>query len=184
MPPVSLPRAFDPDHETHKFLVHVKKKASKNFRWTSAACLTNGTELAFYLHALGRDEEALEVSRFLGQYQFAGDFRYWSPLEVALCLRAWLARQRGHAEEAAESVRRVREAGFVARRLEGGLLDVEAADRAAREGNTSSERDWRLRVLEEVCFMSELGGSEAYPLARLEQLHRETTDRLRALLGP
>jgi hypothetical protein len=124
------------------------------------------------------------VCRFLAQYQFAGNFSMWSPLELALCLRARLARGQRQSEEAAESVCRVREAGFVARRLEGGLLDTAAADRAARDGDKAIERDYRLRVLQEVCFMIELGGSEAYPVQKLERLHDETVDRLRALLGP
>jgi hypothetical protein len=182
--PVSLPEAFASDRESHEFLARVKKKASKNFRRTSAECLRNAGQLAFYLHALGRDEEALAVCRFLGQVQFDGNFNRWSPLETVLCLQARLARAQGNAEEAAESVRRVREAGFVAARLEGRLLDTEPAERAARDGDKARERDFRLHVLDEVCFMSELGGSEAYPVATLERLHQETVERLRTLLGP
>jgi hypothetical protein len=180
---VQLPRAFDPAQETDKVLARAKQKASKDFRWTSAACLTNVAHLAYYCHVLGREGEALEVCRFLGQYQFAGNHSLWSPVEPVLALQARLARQGGRVDEADECVRRIRTAGFVEARLKGSLLTTENAERAEREGQKALERDYRLAQLGELCLLIELGGSPECPVASLEKAYEENAVRLRLLLG-
>src|SRR5205085_4896967 len=58
---VALPAAFDPQGETQPFLARIKKKASKNFRWTSTRCLQDGAILAFWSHVFEKDEEPLDV---------------------------------------------------------------------------------------------------------------------------
>jgi hypothetical protein len=180
---VELPGVFDPSGEDDKVLERAKKKASKNFRWTSSACLMAAEELAFLCHVLGRDGEALEVARFVGGYEFGGNYSLWSPVEGTLALQARLARQKGDNSEADECVRRVRAAGFVASRLDGSLLNIEDAERAEREGRKSLERDYRLGQLHELFLLIELGGSKKWPVSSLEKAYQDNLARLRVLLG-
>jgi hypothetical protein len=180
---VQLPAVFDPDRETDKFLTRIKKKAFKSFRWTSAQCLQNGDELAYWLYVFGRDEEALGVCRFLGQYQFAGNFSLWSPIERLLALQARLLQQRGEKDAATACVQRIRDAGFVASRLDGTLLHDEDVARAIQNADKTSERNWRLVNLGEQCFLLALGGAQRLPAGNGERQLQDNLTGLRALLG-
>jgi hypothetical protein len=183
VPSISLPRAFDPRQETHKFLARAKTKASKNFRWTSSKCLSNATTLAFWSHVFGRDEDALEICRFLAQCQFTGNFSLWSSVELALALQSRLLRKLRQRAEARQCIKRIQEAGFVASRLKGDLLDRDYLKIAIKEGRKILEREIRLRMLQELCFMIELGGSKTFPVASLERDYQETMNRLRNMVG-
>jgi hypothetical protein len=100
-----------------------------------------------------------------------------------LCLQVRLANQLGEANEAEQCVRRVRETGFVARRLEGQLFDPSNADRAVQSGDKAIERGYRLALLHELGIIIELGGSAACPPEALERTCQENLTRLRELLG-
>jgi hypothetical protein len=183
-----LPRAFDADQERDKFLIRFKKRAAKNFKLTRAGSLENATHLAYWLFAFARDAEALEVCRFIGRYQFQGNFNLWSWVETALALESRLASQGGEEQESAECVRRMRAAGVVQRRLDGGLLDgpgghLDCIRGATAAGDKSSVLGWSLRALMELCFLIELGGSTDWPVDRLEKEFQEVWSSLRVLLN-
>ena len=69
-----LPAAFDPVGEAIPFLARIKARATTKFSRTKQASLDNATRLAYWLYVCDREDEALEVCRFLGTYQFAGNF--------------------------------------------------------------------------------------------------------------
>jgi hypothetical protein len=184
---VTLPPAFDADQEAHPFLVRVKKKAAKDFRWSKAGCLENALRLAWWLFIFGKEEEALEVCRFLGQSEFKGNFNLWTWVELGLALQARLTRQRGLADEAERCRERIAAAGFAKGRLEGNLLDGAGGRRdcvrqAAASGDETRERDWSAMALMELCFVIEMVGSNACPVAHLEQEFEQICARLRTLL--
>jgi hypothetical protein len=182
-----LPRAFDPDQERDKFLIRFKKRAVKNFKLTKASSLENATHLAYWLFVFARDDEAMEVCRFVGRYQFQGNFNLWSWVETALALESRLARQAGEDQESAGCVQRMRAAGVVQRRLEGNLLDgpgghLDCIRGATAAGDKSSILGWSLRALMELCFLIELGGSASWPVDRLEKEFQEVLSSLRVLV--
>jgi hypothetical protein len=183
--PESPPAAFDDESGADKYLAAAKKRAATKFSWRKQAALDNAMRLAYWLYVFGREDEALEVCRFLGTFELAGNFNLWSSIEFALALNARLSRLAGRRDEAAECVRRIRAAGFVASRLQGGLLDdkLERIARAAGERDRTGERDWSLNALLELCALIELGGSEARPVAELERDFQRIVTRLRELLG-
>ena len=180
----SLPAVFAPGQESDKFLAGVKKRAGAKFSWKKQESLDNGSRLAYWLFVFRKEEQALEVCRFLGAYEFAGNFNLWSWIELALALQSRLARQGGRADESAECVRRIGAAGFVVSRLEGSLLSdkLECIQRAAEEKNKTGEREWCLVALRELCILIELGGSAPWPVAALEHEFERALNRLRVLL--
>jgi hypothetical protein len=182
-----IPAAFDSEQELIEFLARAKKKAATKFRLTNQGSLQNAAALAWWLHVYGKDAEAVEVCRFLGQYQFAGNFNLWTWVEQALTLQARIARSAGQPDEAAACLARVSAAGYSANRLRGGLLDGAKGYRdlvrqAVASKDRTSERDWRHLALIELCFMIELGGSEQYPAQELEKELQENLTALRTLL--
>jgi hypothetical protein len=181
---IPLPNVFDPEQEDDDFLARAKQRASKNFTWKKSASLDQGMRLAYWLYAFKREEEALEACRFLGRYQFAGNYSLWTWVECALALQSRIARLRGMGDEPAECVRRIRAAGFVEGRLEAppaaeARRYIEAAE--ARKDKTA-ERDWSQNALLELCLRIELGGSASWPVAALEEHFQEFLTRLRGLL--
>ena len=157
----SFPIAFAADREADKFLAGVKKRAATKFSRKKQASLENAMRLAYWLYVFRKDDEALDVCRFLGTYEFAGNFNLWSWIEYTLALQSRIARQRGQDDESAECLHRIRAAGFVSSRLTGNLLDdkLECIRSAASAKNKTGERDWSLTALLELCVLIELGGS-------------------------
>jgi hypothetical protein len=185
---VSLPQAFEAQRETIPFLARAKNRASKDFSWKRWRSLEEACDLAYWLHVFQKDSEALQVCRFVGQYEFRGDFNFWSPVELALALASELASAEGKREEAEECAKRMLKAGVVRERLEGNLLDgpkghLDLIQTATQEGDKKSEQEWRLRALQEICFIMALGGSAKYALEKLRRLYEEDLAQLRKLLG-
>jgi hypothetical protein len=176
----SVPSVLDAGREANRILARLKKSAAKSFRWTRQDSLWGAADVAYLLHVLGRDGDALKAAHFLAQYQFAGNFNLWSAVECVLALTARLERQRSRQDEAAECVRRIRQAGFVSGRLDGITLRRHAV--AVKDAIKTRELACRVRMGQELCVMIELGGSKKYPVPDLEKMFRENADRLRALL--
>jgi hypothetical protein len=176
-----LPAAFDPVLEPNKFLTGIKKRAATKFSRKKQASLENAMRLAYWLFVSGKDDETLEVCRFLGAYEFAGNFNLWSWIEYTLALQSRILRLRGEEGESAESLRRIRAAGFVPSRLTGSLLDdkLKRVHSTASEGDKTGERDWSLLALLELCVLIELGGSETWPVTALEEELQQVVARLR-----
>lgn len=178
-----LPNAFDPTGEPEKVIARAKAKLKK-FRWSHARSLYDAVAFAVLLHVFRRDDEALEVCRALGQIQFDGKYNLWSAVEKALVLQSRLLRQRGETAEADVCLRRVREAGFVDDRLKGILLDRnDTVKESVKDGDRRAEQAGRLILAGELAFIIELGGSDEYPVSRMEQDWQENLDRLRVLTG-
>jgi hypothetical protein len=179
-----FPPVLNGGREANPELARRMKRVAKDFRWTRRGSLWGVAEIAYLLHVLGRDDEALEAARFLGQYQFAGNFALWTAVEYALALAARVQQQRGRADEAAVCVRRIRQAGFVSERLNGLSLrhDAQAVKLYVKAADMKGESAGRVRLAQELCLMIEFGGSKKYPVTELEKMFRENADRLRAMV--
>ena len=181
---VALPPALLTQEEPEPFLARLKARAAKRFRWSSSASLRDVTRLAYWCHVFRRDGEALEVCEFLARYQYAGNYSLWTPVESALALQARLLRKQRKKAAAAACARRIRDAGFVEDRLKGSMLDPNSALKLAlKQGDAMAEREARLGRLEELCFIIELGGSKALPVAEAEADYSQNLARLRELAG-
>jgi hypothetical protein len=179
-----LPAALTSGPESHPLLARLKKRATKQFRWTSAHALRDVVEFAYWCQVFGRDQEALDICAFLGQYHFAGNYRLWTQIEFALALQARLLRQQRQKPKAAACIRRIQDAGFVESRLNGEALDPNSALKIAlREGDLVRERSARLSRLKELCFIRELGGSATLPVSEVERDYQQNLARLRILAG-
>ena len=179
-----LPRAFHADGETIPLLAKVKARLSKNFRWTRAQSLYDAMHLAVLLLVFGRDDEALEICRALGEYQFTGSYNLWSAVEFGLTLQSRLVRLRGQIEESQECCRRVREAGLAPERLNGILLDRnDSIKESLKTGDKRWEQAARLTHALELALISEMGGSKKCPVPSMEQAFQENLKRLKELTG-
>ena len=164
-------------------MVRIKDRAAKDFKWAVSRSLENSMYLAYYSYVFGRRNDALEVCKFLSQFQFTDDFQLWGWVERTLALQSRILRLFGRTQEAAECVSRIWEAGFVETRLSGSLLGTRNLDIAISDGRKTSERDHRAVRLTELCAVIELGGSEELPVDTLEVWFQENLTRLQELIG-
>src|SRR5262249_29709818 len=184
MDQVALPLALLSEEESEPFLARLKVKATKRFRWSRSVSLWNVTESAYWCHIFRRDSEALAICAFLARYEFAGNYAIWTHIESALALQARLFRQRRKKAAATGCAQRLRDAGFVETRLKGSMLDANSALKLAlKRGDPVAERHARLRRLQELCFIIELGGSKALPVSKAEADYQQNFARLRELAG-
>lgn len=174
--------AFSPSPDDSPFLKRIRAKAAKGFKHTKATSLENATLLAFWLFALDRADEALDVCRFVGQAEFNGNFNLWSWVEVALALQSRLLKSKDK-KQAKQCLDRIEAAGYVDSRLSGSLLDRDTVRDAIRDQDKSLERDARLVNVFELCFIAALGGSKKIPVKAAEKEMADHIARLRELVG-
>ncbi len=177
-----LPPSFDPDKESDKFLIAIKKRASKNFKRTKKDPLENAKHLAYWQYIYGREDEALETCRFLGLSEFEGNFNLWCWVESALALQSRIMRMRGEKKEARQCLKRIKDAGFVEDRLKGRIVGNyrECIKRAIETKDKTLERDWNMLALEELCFIIEL--SKPGSAAAFEEQFSTHLSRLRQIV--
>lgn len=179
-----LPAAFDATNDSNKFLIRIKRKASKDFSWTREVSFLATQKLAYWLYVFGNEAEALEVCQFLGQFQFAGTHYLWRWVMSTLVLESRILRLAGKKAEALKCVERVKSADFIEERLSGLLVhgQLKSVDEAIAEKSKTDEREWSLIAFSELCFMNELGGSETWPPAKIEQKMQDLLGRLREIV--
>ncbi len=186
--PVNLPAAFDVRAESNAFLKRVKKRAATKFAFTKSTSMRDAEDVAFWLFVFRRNDEALEVCRFLSTYEFAGRFDLWNSVETSLALESRLLRAAGKKGAAKKCVDRIRAVGVLPMRLKGGLLIGEGGTAGSldqvgyciAENRLADAREWRLMALKELCVMIELGGSKKWPIARAEKEFQSQLDILRS----
>ncbi len=179
-----FPKGFAANISESKFLNRIKKKAVKNFSWSSAKSLENASNLSYWLLVFDKENESLEVCEFLSKFQFNSNFNLWSWIEHSLALQSRIYRKRKKLNKASHCIDRIISAGFVKERLDG--LFVEDREKqikiAILDNDKWATREWIFLLLIEICILSELGGSSKLPIEILEMKFTENLQKLRKML--
>lgn len=165
---IPMPDALLPRDDDGKAMAAAKHKLAGGFR-RNGTLLDAAAVVAFWTWLAGRDDDALAITRFIGETEFDGNFNVWSPVERALTLEARILRLRGDTQGASASLARVRP-HVVATRLEGSLLKDANIARAVADGDKNGERIWRFVHLQELVFVNELRGNGTHDGAIAEQM--------------
>lgn len=145
---------------------------------------------AYWLYTFDRVEEALEVSRFLGQAQFDGNLDRWLWIQSSLVLQSRILKTQGLGQEVNDCLNRVRSVGDNTYRFDGMVLGLherdvnDALDLATRVSDRlgkSSEIVGRMMAVMELCFLIEMDSSPALPRATLEEKLAANLERLKSL---
>jgi len=103
---MNFPKAFLPDGEQNRFLMKYKSSLKKTL--TNMEGLFEEVDLAFYLTAIDRVDEALEVLGFLtSRINFDGNYNIWTPVGFGICLQGRLYRMKGDSLAADEAFERI-----------------------------------------------------------------------------
>lgn len=106
MATLTAPACIAPEGESNKALSKVRAKLAARPSLRSSVWLYDAQRLATSMHALGRDDDALAVARWLAaNVTFQGNYDLWTPVGFARCLAARILRRRGDADGALDAVR-------------------------------------------------------------------------------
>src|SRR6185436_2049521 len=85
--------------EPHPYLAKRKQSLSQKFGWNKMEVLFETCDLAWYLVALDRKEEAYQLAASVANgIVFSGSYNVWTPASLSIALAARLARQAGKPE--------------------------------------------------------------------------------------
>lgn len=175
---VELPPEMDPESEPVKYLAQIKRRASKNFKWTRKHSLEEGVDLAFFLLVWGRIEEALSVATFLAQKPFTGH-EIWYLTETANILAARIHRERGDAATAARFLKRIHEVGYVETRLDETTFERARDSIEGNRGYMKGQIAWRRILCQELMFAIEMLRESGRPNAQYERELEQLLSQLR-----
>ena len=106
----SLPNAFDPAGETNPKLVRFKVARVGKWNLRSSKSLWDMADLATYLLALDRLEEAAAIGEFISQsVLFEGNYNLWTPAARAIAVGVRALRLLGQSERADRIYQPIRE---------------------------------------------------------------------------
>src|SRR5262245_46032725 len=184
----SLEAALSPDDDPVKWLKQQKKTALKKLSVTRLDGMQRLDELTCWLYLYGRDAEAMAVGRTLLGFPFTGDYTLYGPVEWVLALAALLAERHGDTELAGACRAHIVEVyGEPAtwtendrltlnNRLGGYQVEWQERNRPA------DDKEYTRAQLGELAFLRLWGGSEKWPLDRIDRTFEEKTGHLRQLL--
>lgn len=178
---LDLPGAFLADGEPVKYLQKYKASLQRRFSLSRMQELLQAVDLGFYLTALQRPDEALEVVSFIGdKVKFDRNFNIWTPVGYGTCLRSRLLRTEGNHQAARDAMDRIRAHPFQVNETRERVTEKVAAlppkmDEACR----TTSRKWvchvLARTLYKACFYQEAG---VHGLAPAEWVSGEALESL------
>ena len=162
-PKLAFPPVFLSDGEQNSFLQKYKRSLAKRWTLTRMEGLFEEVDLAFYVDALGRSDEALQIVAFLtDQVAFSGNYNIWTPVGYGLCLRARLHRLAGDTPAAASALQRLIEHPFHTQLPKAEVLEkIAAFPSELEEGFRDASTKWAAlqlsRTLQAICYYRETG---------------------------
>ena len=189
-----LPSAFGVSAEPNKYLKRFKGSLQRRFRLTRSNELFEAVDLAYYLLALDRHEEALEIVSFLSNaVEFNGDYKIWTPVGCAIILESRLHRLLGNPGARKATLEKVIMNPYrtplkkeeLSRLIAEGIQDLGAA---RREKSQKWSCHILSRALMSLCFLSETSEwgfehSQTYDNKDIESLMDEALQLLKERLS-
>ena len=151
---LNLPEVFCADAEPVKYLQKYKPSLRRRFSLSRMEELFQAVDLGFYLVALHRPDEALEVVSFLdNQVEFDGNFNIWTPAGYGICLQSRLLRLNGDHQGAQDVMERVRSHPFqVSETREQVTERVTTLQPKIDEAYQTTSRKWACHVLARTLY--------------------------------
>ena len=162
-----FPSVFFPDEEPNRFLLKYKTSLQKRWTLTQMKTLFEEVDLAYYLTALDRNEEALRVVTFITEnLSFDGNYNRWTPAGYALSLQARLHRLAGDHDAFEAALARIRMHPFLITRPEDISRILSTTPAKIEEFYQDQSKKWachRLaRLLYSLCYYRETGGQKDF----------------------
>lgn len=163
------------------------KQIKKKYSFKSKDTMQSIRELCSLLYIVDQEELALQVANLINKLEYKGDMRIWMNVNGVLTVESLIYAKRGENEKVKicrktiedvylyygdEDRQRVNMKVFK-RVMNGEGFYLEEIKRAQDSGDLKLEIFWRFLQCEELLYMRAMGGSEAYPIEKLDSMIEE-----------
>ena len=188
---VEVPIRFHTDE--HRYLQRFKKSWVKRYRPTRSEEVFEAVDLAHFLAALEREDEATALLEFVTDgAAFQGNFNLWTPMGYALVTLAWLRRRAGDDDGASRALDPLREKSFRVAVTADEPQELVDATPAVFDKAANDTQKWGClalsRHLMKLLFLTETAHDDfphsgTYPTDALDAAVADCLEGLRAKLG-
>ena len=163
------------------------KQIKKKYSFKSKDTMQSIRELCSLLYIVDQEELALQVANLIDKLEYKGDMRIWMNVNGVLTVESLIYAKRGENEKVKicrktiedvylyygdEDRQRVNMKVFK-RVMNGEGFYLEEIKRAQDSDDLKLEIFWRFLQFEELLYMRAMGGSEAYPIEKLDSMIEE-----------
>ena len=163
------------------------KQIKKKYSFKSKDMMQSIRELCSLLYIVDQEELALQVANLIDKLEYKGDMRIWMNVNGVLTVESLIYAKRGENEKVKicrktiedvylyygdEDRQRINMKVFK-RVMNGEGFYLEEIKRAQDSGDLKLEIFWRFLQFEELLYMRAMGGSEAYPIEKLDSMIEE-----------
>ena len=163
------------------------KQIKKKYSFKSKDTMQSIRELCSLLYIVDQEELALQVANLIDKLEYKGDMRIWMNVNGVLTVESLIYAKRGENEKVKicrktiedvylyygdEDRQRVNMKVFK-RVMNGEGFYLEEIKRVQDSGDLKLEIFWRFLQFEELLYMLAMGGSEAYPIEKLDSMIEE-----------
>ena len=163
------------------------KQIKKKYSFKSKDTMQSIRELCSLLYIVDQEELALQVANLIDKLEYKGDMRIWMNVNGVLTVESLIYAKRGENEKVKicrktiedvylyygdEDRQRVNMKVFK-RVMNGEGFYLEEIKRAQDSDDLKLEIFWRFLQFEELLYMRVMGGSEAYPIEKLDSMIEE-----------
>ena len=163
------------------------KQIKKKYSFKSKDTMQSIRELCSLLCIVDQEELALQVANLIDKLEYKGDMRIWMNVNGVLTVESLIYAKRGENEKVKicrktiedvylyygdEDKQRINMKVFK-RVMNGEGFYLEEIKRAQDSGDLKLEIFWRFLQFEELLYMRAMGGSEAYPIEKLDSMIEE-----------
>lgn len=163
------------------------KQIKKKYSFKSKDTMQSIRELCSLLYIVDQEELALQVANLIDKLEYKGDMRIWMNVNGVLTVESLIYAKRGENEKVKicrktiedvylyygdEDRQRVNMKVFK-RVMNGEGFYLKEIKRAQDSGDLKLEIFWRFLQFEELLYMWAMGGSEAYPIEKLDSMIEE-----------
>ena len=163
------------------------KQIKKKYSFKSKDTMQSIRELCSLLYIVDQEELALQVANLIDKLEYKGDIRIWMNVSGVLTVESLIYAKRGENEKVKicrktiedvylyygdEDKQRINMKVFK-RVMNGEGFYLEEIKRVQDSGDLKLEIFWRFLQFEELLYMRAMGGSEAYPIEKLDSMIEE-----------
>ncbi len=163
------------------------KQIKKKYSFKSKDTMQSIRELCSLLYIVNQEELALQVANLIDKLEYKGDMRIWMNVNGVLTVESLIYAKRGENEKVKicrktiedvylyygdEDRQRINMKVFK-RVMNGEGFYLEEIKRVQDSGDLKLEIFWRFLQFEELLYMRAMGGSEVYPIEKLDSMIEE-----------
>lgn len=170
-----------------KIFVKKVKQIKKKYSFKSFNTMESIRQLCSLLYIVDQEELALQVANLIDKLEYTGDMTIWMNVYGVLAVESLIYAKRGENEKV-KTCRKTIEDVYLyygdedeqsvnlkvfKRTMNGEDFYLEEIKDEQDSGDLKSEIYWRLLQFEELLFIRVMGGSEAYPIEKLDPMIEE-----------